>query len=372
MRGADLPPEAFAAGLAGLGDMTTARLRALLEVVEGDHAAAWHRLVSGEVVARDLGSRCSARALGKVVRQALGTDLHRLWGRCVASGVGVAAFGSPGYPGVLAADLAPPAVVFWRGEPDLLVGPSVAIVGTRTCSRYGLDLARDWAAQLAAAGVGVVSGLALGVDGAAHRGALDAGAGPVVGVVGTGLDRVYPPQHRELWGEVGRSGVLVSEAGLGAGPEPWRFPERNRIIAALADVVLVVESGVRGGSLITAREAMARGRPVLAVPGSVHSPASQGTNRLLADGCTPACDVADVLVALGLTTESVHEHRETRPAPDEVGAEVLSAIGWQPANVDAVVGAAGHGVATWMAAIERLEHQGWVESRHGWVTRRGR
>ena len=178
--------------------------------------------------------------------------------------------------------------------------PRVAIVGTRRCTRYGFDLARELGADLAAAGVQVVSGLALGIDGAAHRGALDAAGGaPPIGVVASGLDVVYPRAPPAAVGGGRHRGSLLSECPLGTAPEAWRFPARNRIIAALADAVVVVESAGAGGSMYTVEEALARDRPVLAVPGSVRSAASAGTNRLLAEGAGVARDADDVLAAIG-------------------------------------------------------------------------
>ena len=169
---------------------------------------------------------------------------------------------------------------------------------------------------LAAAGVTVVSGLALGIDGAAHRGALAADGAPVVGVVGSGLDIVYPRGNRDLWDAVADAGTLLSEAPLGAEPEGWRFPARNRLLAALADVVVVVESKRAGGSMHTVEEAIRREVTVMAVPGSVRNPAAAGTNLLLSEGCAPACSTEDVLVALGLATAGMARDGVLRGLPD--------------------------------------------------------
>ena len=169
------------------------------------------------------------------------------------------------------------------------------------------------AGDLADAGVAVVSGLALGVDGAAQAGALDRGGAPVIGVVGSGLDVVYPRQHSALWRSIADAGLLVGEAPPGASPERWRFPARNRIIAAIADAVVVIESHARGGSLSTVDAALARDRTILAVPGSIRSPASDGTNDLLAQGAAPARDAGDVLVALGLVPLPAQRLAAVRP-----------------------------------------------------------
>ena len=208
-----------------------------------------------------------------------------------------------GYPPALVGDAGAPAVLTALGDPRAADGrPAVAVVGTRSATRYGTSVAADLGRGLAEAGVVVVSGLAVGIDAAAHAGALGAGpaAAPPVAVVGTGLDVVYPTGNAGLWRRVATSGTVLSEAPLGTPARPRVFPARNRIIAALADVVVVVECHGRGGSLHTVEAAARRGVPVGAVPGSVRSPASRGTNGLLVDGCTPVRDVADVLTALSL------------------------------------------------------------------------
>ena len=201
----------------------------------------------------------------------------------------------------LADDPDPPVLLFYAGDLGLLDHPvAVAVVGTRRCTTVGRTVAYDLGRDFAKADVAVVSGLALGVDGAAHRGALDA-EGPVIGVVGSGIDVVYPGGNRELWQRVIEHGLLLSEAPAKARPKRWRFPARNRLIAGLSRGVVVVESHRTGGALLTVDEAVERGRPVYAVPGSVLSAASDGTNALLVEGATPACSAADVLYDLGIT-----------------------------------------------------------------------
>ena len=175
----------------------------------------------------------------------------------------------------------------------------MALVGTRAPTRYGIGVAAQFGADLAAAGVSVVSGLALGIDGAAHEGACGAGA-PPIGVVAGGLDDPYPRRHARLWERVAARGVVVSESPAGVRTEKWRFPVRNRLLAALSDVVVVVESRHHGGSRHTVDAAVARGVPVGAVPGSIRSATSEGTNALLADGAFPVCSYGDILVALSL------------------------------------------------------------------------
>jgi DNA processing protein len=213
--------------------------------------------------------------------------------------------------------------------------PRVAVVGTRAASPHGLQDAYDLGADLARAGVTVVSGLAIGVDGAAHEGALDAG-GNVIGVIGTGLDQVYPRRHSILYQRVRDSGVLVSEHAFGVGPRPAHFPIRNRIIALLADVVVVVEGTVAGGTRSTADKGFEYGRTVMAVPGSRRNPAAAGCNQLIADGALPVLDNGDVLTALGMTPGSRRSE-----AADSVGGtpeeqQVMTALAGEPATVDEI------------------------------------
>src|SRR5581483_9401949 len=181
----------------------------------------------------------------------------------------------------------PPPGLFLRGraDPDVLARPAVAIVGARACSGYGASVARSLGRELARAGLVVVSGLARGVDAEAHRGALD-GGGPTVAVLGCGIDRDYPALHAELASAIAGGGLIVSEYPPGVQPAPWRFPARNRIVAGLAAVTVVVEARERSGALITADLALEEGREILAVPGEVTSALSAGTNSLLRAGAS--------------------------------------------------------------------------------------
>ncbi len=367
----ELPGEAYAAALAGLPAAGHRRLRRLLE--QWPAPKAWERARTGRAGVEP--------ALSHLWRAAAAsTAVDRLWADVLEAGIGVAVFGGPGYPPSLADDFEPPAVLFWRGSLASLEHRRVAIVGTRRCTRYGRDLARELGRDLALAGVSVVSGLALGVDGASHAGAMEVGtgtgAGPPVAVVGSGLDVIYPRRHADLWAEVGRRGAVLSESPLGTPPEPWRFPVRNRVIAALAEVVVVVESHSRGGSHYTVDAAAERGRTVMAVPGSVRSPASAYTNALLADGCPPVRDATDVLVALGLSTATASASAaggsgggDPRPAPSPDDAGVLDVLGWEPASLEQVVLRGGRSPAEITLALVHLERDGWVESHHGWWER---
>ena len=291
---------------------------------------------------------------------------------CRASDVVVLLHGGPGYPAPLLADPEAPAVLFVRGDPAVLDTRRVGIVGTRNATASGRATARELGAALAGEGVAVVSGLARGIDGAAHLGARTAGvAGSSVGrpvaIVGSGPDVVYPRRHAELWHWVSSNGLLVSEWPPGTPPDAWHFPARNRIIAGLSEVLVVVESRERGGSLITARLAAERGVEVMAVPGSPRCPASVGTNQLLRDGVAPVTSVDDVLVMLGL------DHRrqgtlpfDPRPLPTAEQALVLRACEAEPRTLDSIATATGLPLVQAALAAARLERAGWLSEASGW------
>jgi len=377
--GGELPAEAYGAALAGLPAMGPARLVALLS--RWPAADAWARVGRGRAAAdAAVAGACRPDPAGVALgwkRAAASVDVHAAWSAYGRAGVTVALRGSSAYPSHLDNDQEAPAVLFARGDPGALEARRVAIVGTRQCTRYGFDVARDLGRELAAAGVAVVSGLALGVDGAAHTGALAApGGAPPVAVVGSGLDVVYPSRHASLWAAVAERGLLLSEAPLGARPESWRFPVRNRVLAALAEVVVVVESHVRGGSLHTVDAAIGRDRLVMAVPGSVRSPASAFPNALLADGCPPVRDALDVLVALGLSaaTSGVRDRRvrETAAAVEDLDPDTraaLDALGWEPATLDEVVSRSRLEPGAASLALARLEREGWIRTDGAWSER---
>ncbi len=347
---------AHLAALAGLPGMGPARLTRLLR--ERSAAAAWASIRAGDPPP-DLGAG-GAQAWAAWVPAARATDPARVAQAHLAAGVALVQRGDAAYPPALERLVDPPPVLFHRGDPERLTGPCVAVVGTRRCTRYGHDVARELGQGLALAGVRVVSGLATGVDAAAHHGAL-AGGGVPVGVVGTGLDVVYPQRNRVLWERVAAEGYLCGESPLGTPPARWRFPSRNRLIAALAHVVVVVESHRSGGALLTADIAEAVGRTVLAVPGSVRSPASEGTNGLLAQGVGPCTGVADVLAALGLgRAGSPSPAPERRTTPEGTARRVLAALGWEPTTFDRLVDQLGLPVGTVAASVAALEDGGWV------------
>lgn len=350
--------EAALAALAALPRRSPARLRRLLAA--GDPVEVLAALVDG-----------TGRIPG------VDPEVWHLWhrdvarladevpARCVEAGVRVVAHGDPGYPVALLGDPWAPPVLFVRGDLAALNRRRVGIVGTRHATHTGRHFARTLGEDLARGGICVVSGLARGIDVEAHVGVL-AGGAPPVAVVASGCDVPYPPEHRRIWDEVARTGALVSEAPPGTQPTARMFPQRNRILAGLSEVVVVVESRARGGSMITVREAAKRDIPVMAVPGSTASAASEGTNLLLADGCAPVTDARDVLVALGLDTSRVATRVETRPAPDGAAPVILAALRGAPRTVDEIVLATGITPLEVAVTLGRLEAHGWAAHSDGW------
>jgi DNA processing protein len=343
-----LPEEAFAAALASVPQVGPSALRALL--------------------ARDTPSVAWARS-------SFAGDVARIWQRHEERGIEVSWRGGPGYPDRLGGDPEAPAVLFCRGDPSVVDRyPTVALVGTRSPTRYGIGVAAQFGADLAAVGVSVVSGLALGIDGAAHEGATASGAPPVAVVAG-GLDNPYPRRHERLWARVAEQGAVYSESPAGVRTERWRFPVRNRLLAMLSDLVVVVESRHGGGSMHTVEAAAARGIPIGAVPGSIRSPTSEGTNALLADGCFPVCAVADILTALSLAGVVLPPPPQGAPGggtgPVDLGADraLLEALSSDPVSLDHLARRTGMAISALCGGLERLARAGVARDVGGWWER---
>ncbi len=274
----------------------------------------------------------------------------------------------PSFPKSLIDDPEPPSVLFARGNSGVLDQRCVAIVGTRRATAYGRNVAKKLGADLTDAGVGVVSGLAIGIDGASHEGVLAAGGAPV-GVVGSGLDTIYPRRHASLWSRVGSDGLLLSEAAPGMTPEPWRFPERNRIIAALSEFLIVVESGLAGGSQLTVDAAAARGIEVMAVPGPVTSAVSAGTNRLLVDGAAPVLGADEVLVALGMGGARPTKLQLFTPDDAALSTDataVLNDLEFAPTPTERLLNVVGLSPGRLAVALEELRGRGLAAGGGGW------
>ena len=267
----------------------------------------------------------------------------------------------PSFPQLLGAIHDPPAALFLRGhaEADLLSRPAVAVVGARACSSYGRSVARSLAHDLAAAGLVVVSGMARGVDGEAHRGALDAD-GATVAVLGCGIDRDYPAAHAELARRICERGLVVSEYEPAVEPAPWRFPARNRVIAGLCGATVVVEARERSGALITADFALEEGRDVLAVPGEITSALSAGTNALLRLGAVPVTRSDDVLELFGLVPSA----RKPPPVGRDA-ALLLERLRTGVATGDELVRSSGLDPPAASAALIELELAGRIVLEEG-------
>jgi DNA processing protein len=271
--------------------------------------------------------------------------------------------GEPGWPVRLEHLDAPPAALWLRGTLPPPDRPCVAVVGARRATPGGLFIASDIAVALAAAGITVLSGMARGIDAAAHRGALR-GTGCTVAVLGCGIDVCYPAEHRELRDQIAARGCVISEDGGTEPPIGWRFPKRNRLIAALAEAVIVVEATVKSGALSTARWAADLGREVLAVPGSIRSPGSLGPNLLIRDGVRPFLDIGDLFEAAPQLRRSLPAGRPTDPAAegrrlwaggDPLLERVLEQVGADavhPDELSATLRVASHELATALTTLQ--------------------
>jgi DNA processing protein len=322
----------------------------------GGAAAAWQAPNSALAEVLD---RRSLAALATLRRRADPEDMAR---RVVAAGLTTLAWSDPAYPPLLRQVDLPPFLLYLRGDAALLTTPCVAVVGTRTPTEYGLRAARALAQGLAEAGITVVSGLALGIDAAAHEAALPHGT--TIAVLGTGPDLAYPARHHGLQQRIARAGCLVSEYPPGSTPEPGNFPARNRIVSGLAGATVVVEADSRSGALITARCAADQGRDVLAVPGSIFSRQSAGTLALLADGAAVCRGADDVLGILGLAQPTPRRER-TAPPDDPVAARLAAALDEGPALVDGLARSLGLPAAEVTRGLTLLELAGQARNLGG-------
>lgn len=355
------------AALAGLELMTTPRLVALQSGRTPEEAYA---VATGREAPSGAIAALFEQTRGLRERWAASAERNRpddVAERCANLDVQIVAPGDHGFPPQLVDDPRRPAVLFVQGDIGALDARRVGIVGTRNPTRRGALTAERFGQELAEAGVVVVSGLALGIDGAAHLGALKSPGSRPVAVVANGHDQPYPKRHGHLWRQVAERGAVISEWPPGVAPDPFRFPQRNRILAALSEIVLVVESRERGGSLITAREAAERGIDVFAVPGPIDQRSSLGTNRLLADGAAPAFDVECLLVAIGLDHRRAGRERvDTRRIPDADGTVVLDLMRERPGSIESIAQETGWALGRTAKALVTLERDGWLVEVGGW------
>lgn len=361
--------------------------------MERDELEAWLRLTQTPRLGRDAARRllahfgdpqavCAAtpgsirQVAGDAVAATLASPVESLsaqlettwqWLRSAPAGEprGVLALGDPHYPQALLQTADPPLLLYAQGRVELLNGALLAVVGSRNPTPQGLDNARAFAAHLSRAGHTIVSGLALGIDAAAHEGALE-GAGSTIAVVGTGLDRVYPKRHLELAHRIARQGALVSEFALGMPALPGNFPQRNRIIAGMARGTLVVEAALQSGSLITARLAADAGREVFAIPGSIHSPQARGCHALIKQGAKLVDGAQDILEELAPPPA-----RAPLP-PSEAAAPhpLLEALGYDPVSLDELIARTGMSAQVLGARLLELELDGRVARLPGQLFQR--
>ncbi len=376
------PPPADAADTAAL----------LALVLAGGKAAPVRQLLdtcgsAGEVVAAGTGAwraaGCSAEQC-----QAIATpdnaQLARAEQWLAAGGNHLLAWGSADYPPLLRDSPNPPLALFVAGNPALLWQPAIAIVGSRVPTPGGRDNARDFATTLAASGLTIASGLAAGIDAAAHRAALACGA-PSYAVIGTGPDLAYPRHHRELQAQLAAAGAVVSEYPPGTPPRSGQFPARNRVLAALALGTVVIEAAERSGALITARLASEAGREAFAVPGSIHNPLTRGCHRLIRDGATLVTHASDILegvanmageLAVALQNR-LHTPTSNAPAAPPLASalpgpdyqRLWNALGFDPTGMDSLIERTGLTAASLSSMLLVMELEGRVSSNYGRYTR---
>ena len=362
-----------------------------MPVLGDDEFAAWFRLLETPGIGRDAARRLLAacgspdavfrtplstlRALvGTAAADALQREPDAHAGRLAAARLwlhggadrSVLTLGDPAYPPRLLQTADPPLLLYVQGAPERLAAPAIAVVGSRHPTPQGADNARAFARALSAQGYVVVSGLALGIDGEAHEGALGGAAGTVA-VVGTGLDRVYPPRHRDLAHRIAAHGALVSEYAPGAPALPEHFPQRNRIIAGLTLGTLVVEAALPSGSLITARLAVEAGREVFAIPGSIHAPQSRGCHFLLKQGAKLVETAQDIVDEL----RGGHPVQAALPLPEPASSDpLLDALGDDPVTLDALMARTGASAAALTVRLLDLELDGHVARLPGGLYQR--
>ncbi len=291
-------------------------------------------------------------------------DLEQVWKHIQSQNIQVITWEDQQYPVRLKEIDQPPPVLYVSGEFRPEDEWAVAVVGTRRISSYGRQVTEEIAGCLAQNGVTVVSGMARGVDGIAHQAALNAG-GRTLAVLGSGVDRIYPPEHLMLAKQIITRGALISDYPLGTEPEASNFPPRNRIISGLAMAVIVVEAGDKSGALITANFAAEQGREVFAVPGNILTPQSQGTNRLIQQGARPLLDVRDLLDILNLTR--VTEHRLARAVlpGDPTEEKLFQVLTLEPLHVDEISVQTGMPVEKVSATLALMELKGLVRQVGG-------
>jgi DNA processing protein len=307
----------------------------------------------------------SERAARSLVSHRGTIDLDAEWQKVEQAGAQVLTLADDAYPRLLREIASPPPVIYVRGELQQSDEVAVGIVGTRRATSYGREMARRLSSGLARAGVTVISGLARGIDGIAHSVTLETG-GRTLAVLGSGVDQIYPPEHRKLAEQIMQSGALVSEFPIGTRPEASNFPVRNRLISGMSLGVIVVEAPRRSGALITATFAADQGRTVFAVPGSALSQASEGTLQLLRDGAALAGEVEDVLSELNLERRQLAmETRQLLPAASDEERAVLEFLQAEPRHIDEIALDLGLNISHLSALLLQMQLKGLVRETGG-------
>jgi len=340
----------------GIGPVKT---RMLLQAFDGDLATAWN---ADPQALRSAG--LDRGALENLLETRATRDLNAEMERIGALGIEVVTWEDASYPRLLREIDRPPPVLYVKGQLLPQDEWAVAVVGTRTATAYGKEAARQIAGGLARNGVTIVSGLARGIDSTAHRASLEAG-GRTIGVLGCGLDIIYPPENRRLATQIVQQGSLISEYPLGTPPEGGNFPPRNRIISGISLGTVVVEAGSRSGALITADHASIQGREVFAVPGNLFRRASQGTNALIRDGATPALSVGEILEALNLSMVSQQRVARAIIPENETESRLLDYLSADPVHVDELGQQAGLPISEVTGVLTLMELKGMVRQVGG-------
>jgi DNA processing protein len=343
--GDDVDDSVYWLALSLIPDLGARRIRRLVEhfgCAKGAYTADVNELYLAGIAARAAESLIAGRR---------GIDPVREWERLCTKGYRMITMDSPDYPLLLGQIYDPPAVLFYRGNLDVLQDICIAVVGSRAATEYGKSAAFRLARELSEAGVTVVSGMARGIDTAAHQGVLKNG-GKTAAVLGCGLDICYPPENLRLRENILHSGVVLSEFPPGTQPKPAHFPLRNRIISGLSQAIVVVEAGEKSGALITADCALEQGREVFAVPGSINSPNSRGCHRLLKEGAALLESVDDILFELGLALRQ--EKQQTFEATPEQ-QKILASLQYEPVHFDELLGRCEFKAASLAAVLAELE-----------------
>lgn len=353
-----MDPKIYWVGFNLVKGIGAARLRALLDYF-GDVATAWQ---APPEALRAAG--LSTKIVQTLVQLRSNVSLELVWERLQAQGITVLTWEDDTYPRRLKEIDQPPPVMYVRGALLPEDEWAVAIVGTRRVTAYGRQVTEEVAATLARSGITVVSGLARGVDAIAHQTALAAG-GRTIAVLGSGVDRIYPPEHRRLAEEMIAHGAVTSDYGPGTAPDAANFPPRNRIISGLVRVVLVVEAGETSGALITAAFAAEQGREVFAVPGNIYAPQSKGTNLLIQNGARPLLDCQDILETMNMALASEHKTARTALPSDATEAQLYAFLGQEPVHVDDIRLQTGLPIEKVSATLALMELKGFVRQVGG-------